>query len=282
MAGASLPGSSYDIKIDVPELTGDNFKVWKKRVLLHLGFTRFDYAIQHEEPAEINKTSTPDEVDHREKWEKSNYICTMFIKTKLCASIRGSVEQHTKVRDLLKAIDEQFETSDKALASTLIMKFTSLKLNATNGVRDFIMRMRDIAAQLKVLEVTMSDSFLAHFILCSLPAQYAPFKISYNTHKDKWSLNELMTMCVQEEGRLLLEEGEKVNLTTSTNKESSSTKKGHHKDKGKGKMSVEPTIKKESSCFFCKKKGHMKKDCIKFKAWLKKKGYDKPTETSGK
>ncbi|XP_074302718.1 uncharacterized protein LOC141634435 isoform X2 [Silene latifolia] len=234
MAGASLPGSSYDIKIDVPELTGDNFKVWKKRVLLHLGFTRFDYAIQHEEPAEINKTSTPDEVDHREKWEKSNYICTMFIKTKLCASIRGSVEQHTKVRDLLKAIDEQFETSDKALASTLIMKFTSLKLNATNGVRDFIMRMRDIAAQLK------------------------------------------------EEGRLLLEEGEKVNLTTSTNKESSSTKKGHHKDKGKGKMSVEPTIKKESSCFFCKKKGHMKKDCIKFKAWLKKKGYDKPTETSGK
>jgi len=29
-------------------------------------------------------------------------------------------------------------------------------------VRDHIMRMRDIAAQLKDLEVTMSDSFLVH------------------------------------------------------------------------------------------------------------------------
>ena len=29
--------------------------------------------------------------------------------------------------------------------------------------------------------------------------------------------------------------------------------------KGKGKIHVYPSIKKESKCFFCKKKGHMKK-----------------------
>ena len=34
-------------------------------------------------------------------------------------------------------------------------------------------------------------------------------------------------------------------------------------DQGKGNM----------SCFFCKKKGHMKKDCSKFAEWKKKKGY---------
>ena len=26
--------------------------------------------------------------------------------------------------------------------------------------------------------------------------QYSPFKISYNTHKDKWSINELLATCV--------------------------------------------------------------------------------------
>ena len=28
----------------------------------------------------------------------------------------------------------------------------------------------------------------------------------------------------------------------------------------------------KGACFFCKKKGHMKKDCPKYKKWLEKKG----------
>jgi len=78
-----------------------------------------------------------------------------------------------------------------------------------------IMCIRDIVAQLKALEVIMSNSLLVHYILYILPHQYAHFKIAYNTHKNKWSINELVTMCVQEEERLLMEEGQMVNLTTS-------------------------------------------------------------------
>jgi ionotropic glutamate receptor len=67
-----------------------------------------------------------------------------------------------------------------------------MKLTEVRGMRDHIMRTRDIAAQLKNLKVTMSDSFLVHYILSTLPQQYGPFKIFYNTHKDKWSRpNEL-------------------------------------------------------------------------------------------
>ncbi|KAH9614597.1 hypothetical protein KSS87_023080 [Heliosperma pusillum] len=93
-----------------------------------------DYAIRKDEPAGITETSTPDAVDPYEKWERSNRLSIMFIKTNICASIRGSIDQHTKVKDLLKAIDEQFATSDKALASTLIMQFTSMKHTETKGV----------------------------------------------------------------------------------------------------------------------------------------------------
>ena len=93
----------------------------------------------------------------------------MFIKTKISVGIRGSVKQINKVKPLLKVIDEQFETSDKALANTLIMQFSSTKLTGTRGVRDHIMRMRDIAAQLQTLEVTMLDTFHVHYILNTLP-----------------------------------------------------------------------------------------------------------------
>ncbi|RVX02371.1 Retrovirus-related Pol polyprotein from transposon TNT 1-94 [Vitis vinifera] len=49
------------------------------------------------------------------------------------------------------------------------MKFTSLKLTAIRGVLEHIMEMRDIVAQLKKLEVEMSESFLVHFIFNTLP-----------------------------------------------------------------------------------------------------------------
>ena len=92
----------------------------------------------------------------------------MFIKTSISAGIHGSVEKHTNVRALLKAIDEQSATSDKAPASTLIMKFSSLWLTNVKGVCERIMEIRDIAAQLKTLEVDMSDTFLVHYILNTL------------------------------------------------------------------------------------------------------------------
>ena len=44
------------------------------------------------------------------------------------------------------------------------------------------------------------------------------------------------------------------------------------KKKEKGKIPLYEEIKKQSKCFFCKKKGHMKKDCPKFQKWLEKKG----------
>ena len=163
------PTNISDFKCDIPKLRGDNYKVWKERVLLHLGWMDIDYAIRKEELDPITKSSTTEAICLYDKWDRSNRLSMKFIKTKISAGIRGSVEQINKVKPLLKAIDEQFETFDKARASTLIMQFSSTKLIGTRGVCDHIMRIRDIAAQLQTLEVTMSDTFLVHYILNTLP-----------------------------------------------------------------------------------------------------------------
>ncbi|KAL4310044.1 hypothetical protein GQ457_01G035740 [Hibiscus cannabinus] len=234
-----------DNRVDIPELTSENFKFWKESILLQLGCLDIDYAIRKSEPKQGS------------------------------ADVRGSIEQYENVQDLLAAIEKQFQTSQKSLASTLIMKFTSLKLTTVKGVRDHINKMRDLAARLKALEVEMSDSFLVHYILNTLPPQYGPFKISYNTHKDKWSIDELLTMCDQEEGRLILEMGESA-LTVTQGK-----RPVQAKQRGKAKMQPQADIKKEFTCFFCKKKGHLKKDCVKYKGWLERKGLKNLREPVG-
>ena len=60
-----------------------------------------------------------------------------------------------------------------------------MRLTSVRNVREHIMKMRDLAAQVKIPEVEMSETFIVHYILNILPAQYGPFQISYNTHKDK-------------------------------------------------------------------------------------------------
>ena len=98
-----------------------------------------------------------------------NRLSMTFIKTNISAGIRGYIDQHDNVKDSLKAIDEQFTTFDKSLTNTLIMQFSSMRLTGIQGVHYHIMRIREILAQMKALEITMSDSFLVHYILCTLP-----------------------------------------------------------------------------------------------------------------
>ena len=134
-----------NIKCDIAALKGDDYKVWKERILLHSGCMDIDYAIRKDKPT-ITDTNTTTEKALYEQWERSNHLSMMFIKTKISYGIRGSVDQHDNVKALLKVTDEQFVTLDKALASTLIMKFSSLRLTDVSGVREHIMQMMDIAA----------------------------------------------------------------------------------------------------------------------------------------
>ena len=54
-------------------------------------------------------------------------------------------------------------------------------------------------------------------------------------------------MCVQEDERLIMEEGKRVNLAISS-------KNKNNQVNHKGKILAQPIIKNESKCFFCKKK----------------------------
>ncbi|CAN1216838.1 hypothetical protein LINPERPRIM_LOCUS788 [Linum perenne] len=62
--------------------------------------------------------------------------------------------------------------------------------------------MSHIVSKLKALKVDLSEEFLVLMVLVSLPSQFSQFKISYNCQKEKLSLNELISHCVQEEDRL--------------------------------------------------------------------------------
>ncbi|XP_050918681.1 uncharacterized protein LOC127136127 [Lathyrus oleraceus] len=132
---ASQPDNFSDIRCDIPKLIGDNYKVWKERILLYLGWMDIDYAIRKDEPPVITDESTPTAIALYEHWERSNRLSVMFIKTKVTGGIRGFVDQHENVRDFLKVTDDQFVTSEKTLEEErLVMEHSeSAFLTSTRG-----------------------------------------------------------------------------------------------------------------------------------------------------
>ena len=61
------------------------------------------------------------------------------------------------------------------------------------------MMMTDMAAKLKSMKIEFSDGFFIHFTMTYLPLDFSPFKINYNTQKEKWTMNDLIVMYIQEE-----------------------------------------------------------------------------------
>jgi len=127
--------------------------------------------------------------------------------------------------------------------------------------------MSNIASKLRTLKLELSEELLIYLVLISLPSQFSQFKISYK----KWSLNELISYCVQGEERLKQERIESAHVVSIS------------KDKGKRKRIEEPkneaakgqAQKKQNqsdNCFFCSKPEHVKKKCTKYHARRAKKG----------
>ncbi|KAK3002003.1 hypothetical protein RJ639_020929 [Escallonia herrerae] len=267
----------------IESLSGTNFRKWKEQISIILGVMDLDYALWVDAPAALTAESSTEQKAAYEKWERSNRISLMIMKGSITTAIRGAIPDSDNAKLYLAHIEEQFQGSSKAHATTLITKMVTLKYSGSNGVREHILRMNDMASQLKGLDMEISEGFLVHFIMTSLPAQFGPFKINYNTQKEKWKMSELISMCVQEEERLKSEQPDSAHVAIT----GPSKGKGKGKKFGKGNVqgnksaSVTKTDKASSSgtkdssgprCHFCKDKGHMRKECHKFREWLKKKG----------
>ena len=91
-----------------------------------------------------------------------------------------------------------------------------MRYKGKENIREYIMEMSNLVTRLKALKLELSEDILVHLVLISLPTQFSPFKINYNTQKEKWTLNELIAQCVQKEERLKQEKIENAHLASTS------------------------------------------------------------------
>ncbi|KAK3023879.1 hypothetical protein RJ639_042895 [Escallonia herrerae] len=221
------------------------------KISIILGVMDLDYALRVDAPAALTAESSTEQKAAYEKWERSNRISLMIMKGSITTAIRGAIPNSDNAKLYLAHIEEQFQGSSKAHATTLITKMVTLKYSGSNGVHEHILRMNDMASQLKGLDMEISEGFLVHFIMTSLPAQFGPFKINYNTQKEKWNMSELISMCVQEEERLKSEQPDSAHVAIIGPSKGKGKKFGKGNVQGNKSASVTKTNKASSSSTKC-------------------------------
>nr|KYP46851.1 hypothetical protein KK1_031554 [Cajanus cajan] len=136
------------------------------------------------------------------------------------------------------------------------------------NIREYIMEMSHIASKLKALKLELSEDLLVHLVLISLPTQFGQFKVSYNCQKETWSLNELISHCVQEEERLKQDKTKSAHIASTSKYKGKGLKR--KKDKEVAGTTPQRKQKKKSNesegngCFFCGFVGHVKKHCTNY------------------
>ncbi|WVZ79675.1 hypothetical protein U9M48_027228 [Paspalum notatum var. saurae] len=83
----------------------------------------------------------------------------------------------------------------------LIKKFVNAEYDGS-GIREYIMKMTDMAEQLKSYDMEQKDDFVVHHVLNSLLKKFETFIVNYNISAEKWTIEKCIVMCVQEEERI--------------------------------------------------------------------------------
>ena len=270
---ATSSASNINANINsIPMLNGTNFKTWHENLQIVLSVMDLDLALRVSSPAPHTVESSSDEKKDIERWEKSNRMCLMIIKKAIPEAFRGIISETIRTaKEFLEEIKNRFVKNEKSEISTLLANLISMRYKGNRNIREYIMEMSHLASKLRAHKLDIFEDLLVHLVLITLPTQFSQFKVSYNCQKETWSLNGLISHCVQEEERLKQEKIESAHLT--------GTSKDKGKKRKKDKEAVEVPYQKKQhkekrvdGCFFCVAVGHNKKQCTNYHAWRAKKG----------
>ncbi|KAK1663351.1 hypothetical protein QYE76_051510 [Lolium multiflorum] len=250
---------------------GSNFTDWFRHVRIFLNGGNLQYVLDAplgDPPAE---TET-DEVKNVYMTRKTRYS---QVQCAILCSLESDLQkrfEHHDPHELMKELKTIFETHAAVECYEASKHFFSCMMEEGSSISEHMLVMTGHAKKLSDLGIVIPNRLGINRVLQSLPPSYKNFVMNYNMQNMNKEFPELFGMLkaaeieIKKEHQVLM-----VNKTTSFKKQGKS--KG--KNKKSGKKAATPPVKPKSGpkpdaeCYYCKEKGHWKRNCSKYLADLK-------------
>ncbi|KAK1648278.1 hypothetical protein QYE76_066083 [Lolium multiflorum] len=250
---------------------GSNFTDWFRHVRIFLNGGNLQYVLDAplgDPPAET-ETDEVKNVYATRKTRYSQVQCAILCS--LEADLQKRFEHHDP-HELINELKTIFETHAAVECYEASKHFFSCMMEEGSSVSEHMLAMTGHAKKLSDLGIVIPNRLGINRVLQSLPPSYKNFVMNYNMQNMNKELPELFAMLksaeieIKKEHQVLM-----VNKTTSFKKQGKS--KG--KNKKSGKKAATPPVKPktgpkpDAECYYCKEKGHWKRNCSKYLADLK-------------
>ena len=235
--------------LKIEKLGENNFHVWKQKVELVLAFRELDDHITEEDP--------PTDPDTLREWKKKD------AKAKAVIGLTISDDHLDHVRDAGTAFEMWTAIVNIFQRRTLLNKlrarrnFYSVQMQDDERVLPYINRVRQLASDLRSMDVNVEDEDIAMSVLCGLPDRFEHLIVAIDTvtNDTDLTLDFVKSRLLQEEQRM--------------------------NDRGNGAKKPDAALmtnnRNDRKCTYCKKKGHTEPFCWKKQRDEKAKKDSKPS-----
>ncbi|KAK1683178.1 hypothetical protein QYE76_044026 [Lolium multiflorum] len=249
---------------------GSNFTDWFRHVRIFLSGGNLQFVLD----APLGDPPAEDETDEVKAVYATRKTRYSQVQCAILCSLESDLQkrfEHHDPHELMNELKAIFETHAAVECYEASKHFFSCMMEEGSSVSEHMLAMTGHAKKLSDLGIVIPNRLGINRVLQSLPPSYKNFVMNYNMQNMNKELPELFGMLkaaeieIKKEHQVLM-----VNKTTSFKKQGKS--KGKFK-KG-GKKAATPPMKPkngpkpDAECYYCKEKGHWKRNCSKYLADL--------------
>ncbi|CAA7059283.1 unnamed protein product [Microthlaspi erraticum] len=266
MVGKDPPNS----RIDVDKFDGNgDFSLWKIRIMSHLRVLGLkDIMTDHKLEKSIVTSggagdaawTTTEVVSDPEKIDKSERAMGIIIAN-VGDHVLRKIKNTESAAEMWSLLDRLYTETSLPNRIHLQLKFYSYRMVESKNVDENVDDFLKIVAELSSLNVEVSDEVQAILLLTSLTPSFDQLKHTLKYGRESLSLEEVISSARSRERELSESNKGDRNIGASlyTNERGRQTSWG---PKGKNDRSrSRSNSKTRLTCWFCKKEGHIKKDC---------------------